>query len=45
MKTFGSLQRIDCSGFFCRGNAQGLVFDYYVNPENGEIARWADKVK
>eukprot|EP00752_Nemacystus_decipiens_P011484 g10196.t1 len=23
---------------------QGLVFDYFINPENGEVVRWADKV-
>ncbi|CAM9120279.1 unnamed protein product [Sphacelaria rigidula] len=22
---------------------QGLVFDYFINPENGEVARWSDK--
>lgn len=24
--------------------AKGLVFDYFVNPENGEVVRWSDKV-
>ncbi|CAM9193411.1 unnamed protein product, partial [Laminaria digitata] len=23
---------------------QGLVFDYFVNPESGEVVRWSDKV-
>ena len=30
----------DC-GLFLAG--QGLVFDYFINPENGEVARWSDK--
>ncbi len=23
---------------------QGLVFDYFINPENGEVVRWSDRV-
>lgn len=23
---------------------QGLVFDYFINPENGDVVRWSDKV-
>eukprot|EP00904_Undaria_pinnatifida_P003150 jgi/Undpi1/12836/HiC_scaffold_7.g02503.m1 len=23
---------------------QGLVFDYFINPESGEVVRWSDKV-
>lgn len=41
---------LDIVGFFIPLNlkfraSQGLVFDYFVNPENGEVARWSHKVR